>query len=377
MEELRKNMVKRCAGLPLAIIVLGGILATKNSLNEWQIVYENVNSYLKRVNGQGIEEVLALSYDDLPHYLRPCFLYLSHFPEDYEMNAQRLIQLWVAEGIVSDGGNEGKIIEDVAEGHLIELVERCMIQTGKRDIATLKIETVQMHDLMRDLCLSKAKQENFVFIMEKPIPYPHDNNFSSATIDSRVPRVATHHFSRYKALEVFIFYHFWFSVFFISDELEDDEGCRHYWLPIYVYFSWAACMLFAEPRRIWTCILKNFKLLRVLDVERNNDFAGCKLPSNIGKLIHLRFLSLRDLEFLRSKLPSSLGNLSCQPQQTTSKAATNPQFFKHPANHETLHWTIDVHLSQAALHRSSSLASRFHLQLQMRPQDIKFYKDVG
>ncbi|XVF78622.1 hypothetical protein PTKIN_Ptkin14bG0149500 [Pterospermum kingtungense] len=108
-------MIKHCAGLPLAIIVVGGILATKSSLNEWRIVYENIKSYLKKGTGQEIEEVLALSYDDL----RPCFLYLSRFPEDYEINANRLIQLWAADGFVSskqDEENGAEIIEDAAEG---------------------------------------------------------------------------------------------------------------------------------------------------------------------------------------------------------------------------------------------------------------------
>ncbi|KAG8479463.1 hypothetical protein CXB51_029917 [Gossypium anomalum] len=163
MEELGKDMVKRCAGLPLAIIVLGGILATKNnSLLEWQKVSANVKLYLKSGKAQGPEDVLALSYDDLPPYLRPCFLYISHFPEDYEILADRLIQLWVAEGIVSlkqEEGDEGQIAEDVAEGYLLELVERCMIQVRERDIATLKMSSFQMHDLMRDVCLSKAKQD--------------------------------------------------------------------------------------------------------------------------------------------------------------------------------------------------------------------------
>ncbi|KAA3472396.1 putative disease resistance protein RF45 [Gossypium australe] len=53
MKDLGEDMVKNCAGLPLAIIILGGVLAT------------------------------------------------NHFPEDYEIPADRLIQLWVAEGIVS------------------------------------------------------------------------------------------------------------------------------------------------------------------------------------------------------------------------------------------------------------------------------------
>ncbi|XVE80067.1 hypothetical protein DITRI_Ditri14bG0109500 [Diplodiscus trichospermus] len=98
MEELGKGMVKHCAGLPLTITVLGGILATRSSLDEWQTVSNNVKLCIKRGKGQATENVLALSYDDLPPYLRPCFLYLSHFPENYEIYSQRLIQLWVAEG---------------------------------------------------------------------------------------------------------------------------------------------------------------------------------------------------------------------------------------------------------------------------------------
>ncbi|KAK8992341.1 hypothetical protein V6N11_048425 [Hibiscus sabdariffa] len=187
MEELGKDMVKRCAGLPLAIVVLGGILSTKCSLNEWQMVLENVKPYLNRGKGLRIEDVLALSYDDLTSYLRPCFLYLSHFPEDYEVHADRLIQLWVAEGIVSSkqGEDGGETMEDVAEGYLIELAERCMIQVRERDAATSKIKTFQMHDLMRDLCLSKPKQENFVCIVDQ-------SNACSLSMIQKVPRVSTH-----------------------------------------------------------------------------------------------------------------------------------------------------------------------------------------
>ncbi|PPS04708.1 hypothetical protein GOBAR_AA15956 [Gossypium barbadense] len=186
MEELGKDMVKRCAGLPLAIIVLGGILATKNnSLLEWQKVFANVKLYLKSGKAQGPEDVLALSYDDFPPYLRLCFLYLSHFPEDYEILADRLIQLWVAEGIVSskqEEGDEGQIAEDVAEGYLMELAERCMIQVRERDI---KIRSFQMHDLMRDVCLSKAKQEKFFYIADQ-------SNACQLSTIGRVRRVSVH-----------------------------------------------------------------------------------------------------------------------------------------------------------------------------------------
>ncbi|KAK8633210.1 hypothetical protein V6N13_014058 [Hibiscus sabdariffa] len=51
----------------------------------------------------------------------------SNFPEDFEIQVDRLIQLWVAEGIVfseEEDGNEGSIAEDLAERYLMELVER-------------------------------------------------------------------------------------------------------------------------------------------------------------------------------------------------------------------------------------------------------------
>ncbi|KAG4177234.1 hypothetical protein ERO13_A11G286141v2 [Gossypium hirsutum] len=258
MEELGKDMVKRCAGLPLAIIVLGGILATKNnSLLEWQKVFANVKLYLKSGKAQGPEDVLALSYDDFPPYLRLCFLYLSHFPEDYEILVDRLIQLWVAEGIVSskqEEGDEGQIAEDVAEGYLMELAERCMIQVRERDI---KIRSFQMHDLMRDVCLSKAKQEKFFYIADQ------SNACQLSTIgrflpEEKLEKVVPLTMERYS-------------------DIHDDE--------------------------LFNPLVWFVGLLGVTDSR--------KLGRYIGKLIHLRSLRLRGLHFWSSKLPSSLGNLRC------------------------------------------------------------------
>ncbi|KAE8674463.1 CC-NBS-LRR class disease resistance protein [Hibiscus syriacus] len=260
-KELGKVIVEQCGGLPLAIVVLGGILATKSSLNEWQRVSENIKSYMNRSKGQGqgTREVLALSYDDLPAYLRSCFLYLSHFPEDYVIYVDRLIQLWVAEGIVSskeEEDGEWGIAEDVAEHYLTELAERCMIQVRSRDVVTSKVETIQMHDLIRDLCLSKAKEENFVFIVDK-------SNARSLSTIRKVRRVSMH--------EIF------------------------------------------ETKYIRCPNLRSLSFFntRVLNYEGVQSFAKCKLIGDIGNLIHLRFLSLKGLVFKSTKLPSSLGNLRC------------------------------------------------------------------
>lgn len=48
---------------------------------------------------------LNLSYRDFPYYLKPCFLYLSIFPEDSVISRMRIVRRWVAEGFVE--GREG------------------------------------------------------------------------------------------------------------------------------------------------------------------------------------------------------------------------------------------------------------------------------
>ncbi|CAL5378267.1 unnamed protein product [Camellia sinensis] len=103
MIELGKAMVKHCGGVPLAIVVLGGLLTTKDKLVEWKKVSKNISYDLGKGKSQGgipITDILALSYQDLPYHLKACFFYLSHLPEDYVIRAKKLIQMWMAEGIV-------------------------------------------------------------------------------------------------------------------------------------------------------------------------------------------------------------------------------------------------------------------------------------
>jgi hypothetical protein len=128
MKELGMKMLLHCAGLPLAISALAGLLARKDTIDEWDTVHKNVFAYIRR--GQGHEQeyagaswVLALSYDDLPYHLKPCFLYLGHFPEDFEIPAKLLTQLWMAEGLISLGQQRQSFIgsmEDIAYSYLIK-----------------------------------------------------------------------------------------------------------------------------------------------------------------------------------------------------------------------------------------------------------------
>ncbi|CDP11046.1 unnamed protein product [Coffea canephora] len=170
-----KEMLKYCGGLPLAVVVLGGILRTKTTLREWNEVHENIKSYLdkgEKIGREGeVPKVLAYSYYDLPWQLKPCFLYLGKFREDSDIRAESLYQMWIGEGMIFENDRrEQETMMDVAERYLEELAIRCMVEIkayeeGKH--AVTKLESCRLHDLMRDLCLAKAKEENLYKLVDR------------------------------------------------------------------------------------------------------------------------------------------------------------------------------------------------------------------
>ncbi|KAL0390401.1 UNVERIFIED_CONTAM: putative disease resistance protein [Sesamum calycinum] len=108
--------------------------------------------------------ILALSYNYLPNFLKACFLYMGAFPKDYEIPVSRLIWLWIAEGFVLPV--RSKCLEDVANDYLEDLVNRNLILVGKRRLDG-RIKTCRIHDLLRDLCMIEAQNENFLHVIER------------------------------------------------------------------------------------------------------------------------------------------------------------------------------------------------------------------
>ena len=89
----RKQILKKCDGLPLAIVVIGGFLANRPKTGaEWRKLNENISAELEMNPELGmIRTVLGKSYDGLPYELKSCFLYLSIFPEDHTISQRRLV----------------------------------------------------------------------------------------------------------------------------------------------------------------------------------------------------------------------------------------------------------------------------------------------
>ncbi|XWS51556.1 hypothetical protein CRYUN_Cryun12cG0186700 [Craigia yunnanensis] len=135
---------------------MGGLLLRKRNLGEWKRVLSNMSSFFAQ-DPNGVSAILALSYNDLPYYLKSCFLHLGQFPEDHPIPTHKLFRLWTAESLIPQ---QGERMEAVAEYYLNELTERNMVQVAKLSVNE-RVKKCRLHDLLRDLYISKAKEESF------------------------------------------------------------------------------------------------------------------------------------------------------------------------------------------------------------------------
>ncbi|KAJ4819913.1 Disease resistance family protein [Rhynchospora pubera] len=180
LSDLPKKFARKCGHLPLALIVVGGRLSQESpTYNSWHKILEKFNWQ----DGDGKEciEILSTSYEDIPPYLKPCFMYFALFPEDYQIKAKSLIRLWVSEGFIHE--KNGTTMEETAEDYLEELVRRSMIQVSER-YYNGSIKYCLIHDLLRDLAIEKAKENNFLQIIS-------NRDCSSSTM-AMVRRAALH-----------------------------------------------------------------------------------------------------------------------------------------------------------------------------------------
>ncbi|KAK2652711.1 hypothetical protein Ddye_012567 [Dipteronia dyeriana] len=152
--SLKEEILKICGGLPSAIVLLAGLLYTKGRrYDDWYRVIESAS------NNKG--DILALSYEDLPPEIKPCFLYTGIFPKKVEIPVRRLIHLWVAEGFVIPLLDPEETNHEEMAGRCFEvLVIRNMIQVVRRK-SDGSPKTCYMPGVLYDFFSSKAEAAGF------------------------------------------------------------------------------------------------------------------------------------------------------------------------------------------------------------------------
>ncbi|KAJ4769421.1 hypothetical protein LUZ62_053678 [Rhynchospora pubera] len=161
LSDLPKKFARKCGNLPLALKIVGGRLSRElPTYNSWHKILQKLNWH--DGDEKNCTDILATSYEDTPAYLKPCFLYFALYPEDYQIEVEPLIRMWVSEGFIPE--KNGTTMEETAEDYLEELALRSMIQVVKRHYNG-SIKYCRIHDLLRDLAIEKAKENNFLQII--------------------------------------------------------------------------------------------------------------------------------------------------------------------------------------------------------------------
>ncbi|XP_042462167.1 disease resistance protein Pik-2-like [Zingiber officinale] len=290
LENVGREILQKGNGLPLAIVTIAGLLASRpdKKLEEWKDLRDHLRLEIETNDKLlKIHQILVLSYNDLPYHLKPCFLFLGTFPEDFEIHRKRLMRRWIAEGIVS--GEGGLPAEKVAERYFNQLVNRSLVQPSQFDDSGT-VKSCRVHDMMLDVILSISSKENFAVILNEhtTIPPQHQKIRRLSWHGGNSGVVPDPYLSRLRS----------FTAFGVDVQPPIDyrkqrqlraidlEGCR--------------ALHYLHPK----CFSKSF-LLKYLSL-RNTGLS--ELPDSIGDLQNLEFLDIRGTQ-IYYKLPKTIVKL--------------------------------------------------------------------
>ncbi|CAL4991219.1 unnamed protein product [Urochloa decumbens] len=267
LAEVSDKILNKCSGVPLAIITMASLLACKaRNKMEWYEVYNSIGTGLKNnLDVENMRKILSFSYYELPCHLRTCLLYLSMFPEDFEIKKDCLICMWVAEGFIQHE-NSGRSLFELGESYFNELINRSMIQPSYSFEDT--IYGCHIHDMVLDHIRSLSSEENFVTVL--------------TDIGGTSPHNKIRRMSLQNAKESHVM-------------AQATRSLQH-----------------ARSVVIFTSIIAqvptpgSYRVLRVLELSHCNVSQDNSLKG-LGNLYHLRYLGLRRMGI--SQVPEEIGNL--------------------------------------------------------------------
>ncbi|CAI9099707.1 OLC1v1036567C1 [Oldenlandia corymbosa var. corymbosa] len=272
--DLLKQIAECCKGLPLTIVIVAGILSG-TEMEGWDKILDSLTSGIEAIT-EHCKNTLDLSYRHLPDYLKPCLLYFGAFQEDAQVSAKKLFQLWIAEGFVRK--QKMKRVQDVAKDFLNALISRSLIIVSNRRWDG-GVKSCRIHDLILDFCVQKAKDEQFLHILkgqDELLAFNEPQNLRRLCI-----------FSDSKSFK------------------ESKLFCPRARSLLFNYRDGE--QLDSTVVLDMSCITRNFKLLRVLDIEQID--IGRRFPSEIELLVQLAFLAIRGHMSLISPFIGKLSNL--------------------------------------------------------------------
>ncbi|KAF5953445.1 hypothetical protein HYC85_006301 [Camellia sinensis] len=275
LNNVKAEILRLCRGLPMAIVLLGGLLSTVE-LSEWSTVID----HLLAQDHHFLKCIVDLSYEKLSSRLKLCFLYLAMFPKSYEIPTRRLLQLWVAEGFVQTSNEPSIDSQDMAMTCLKELERRNMIEIAERK-SDGSPKTCRMPCFLYNIFLPKAEDIGFLHV--------HRLNSDCTVADSHIIRRIADQFLGVKS----------------TSESHTQNLCS--------YVSFEAQKRVTSNTKIGNLLNsvvnkgKSFVPLKVLDLE---GVYKPWLPEKLGQYLkNLRYIGLRWTGLYTC--PESIGDLQC------------------------------------------------------------------
>ncbi|KAI3835420.1 hypothetical protein MKX03_034510 [Papaver bracteatum] len=167
LKTVAEEIVKECGGLPLALVTLGRALRNKDKLVWDDTVLQLRSSNFTYINGMNskVFSSIRLSYDHLGNeIIKRCFLFCSLFHEDCQINVDKLMIYVMSDQTIMEDLETIKQVRGRLQTVLDKLIASCLLLLdAKKHDGT--IYTVKMHDIVRDVAIKIASEEDNGFFV--------------------------------------------------------------------------------------------------------------------------------------------------------------------------------------------------------------------
>ncbi|KAM3295768.1 hypothetical protein ACQJBY_038202 [Aegilops geniculata] len=164
--ELSSEVIRKCDGLPLALITTARLLHGDHRRRQWADLGNNLGSHLETHHMlANMKRVLVRSYTSLSKQdIKICLLYLGIYPSGRPIRRGSLIRRWSAEGFITAEPKRSAL--EVAVASFNELVDQSIIQPiDASGSSSAEVKTWKTHGIMLEFILHRSMSENFVTLL--------------------------------------------------------------------------------------------------------------------------------------------------------------------------------------------------------------------
>uniref|UniRef100_A0A0D9WHR1 Uncharacterized protein n=1 Tax=Leersia perrieri TaxID=77586 RepID=A0A0D9WHR1_9ORYZ len=183
VSEVSYDIVRKCGGLPLAVVTIASLLATQlEKQDQWDYINSTLGyNLMANPNLEGMKQILNLCYNNFPQHLKACMLYVSKYKADNIIWKDDLVNQWIAEGFIYSV--EGHDKEEISRAYFNELVGKKFIQPVHINDNGEVLSGV-VHHMVLNLITYMSIEENFIIAI--------DHSQATTRLADKVRRLSIH-----------------------------------------------------------------------------------------------------------------------------------------------------------------------------------------